>query len=133
MANSREATRGLIIADQQLKELGLLDVYQADSVDAPTPGEFPFGVIRWLDETVGMGAVTRRPFSFWVYGPRGDYDPLAAIGSRVGQVLKAAVQTPIDGGHILQFDGGLRGADLADEAWDAAVVPYSFVAVAKGL
>jgi hypothetical protein len=133
MLTVRETTATLINDMEPLRPLGVPRdaVYQADTVDSPE--EEIFIVIRWLVAEPGMGAVTRRRFQIWVYGPKGDYTIIDKIGWQIVSMLLSVDQTPVEGGLISQFEGGYRGPDMIDKGYDKAVISYETSVRASGI
>ena len=134
---SRVVVTQTLATNPELIALGLPEgeVYQADTLDSPTT--FPFLVIRWLDEQNAVGASSARPAEIWSYDEPGSYDRCLAIGDKAMAILGNLVGLPTDFGHISQFrvqgPGLGRGADLWDDGYKAVVIPFRFVAVARGL
>jgi hypothetical protein len=133
MLTVRETTATIINDAPVLRPYGLVQnaVYQADTVESP--GENVFVVLRWLVSEPGMGAVTRRRFQLWVYGPKGDYTPIDRLGKAIVDLLLAAEQIPVDGGLLSQFEGGFRGPDMIDKGYDKAVISYELSVRASGI
>lgn len=124
-----------------LRALGLSEdaVFQADTMESPTMR--PFIVIRWLQESAGVGPVTRRPFDMWVYGEEGDYGLIEKLGDAAQTILANIEQRATVSGNILQvhtrpnpnIQNLGRGDDLYDQGYKALVIPYRCQAVASGL
>lgn len=134
MPTAREVVAQRLITSSVLATLGLPTdaVYQADTTDSPA-GK-PFIVIRWGEQETAMGANTVRPFDLWVYGEFGDYDVVQKMAKATVPILVGPLQIPLDDGGFLSqiLDRGI-GGDLADDGFDALVVPYHFAATGRGL
>ena len=120
-----------------LRALGLAEdsVYQADTAESPTAR--PFIVLRWGDEIAGMGGVWVRPLTYWVYDSFGDYNRASTIAHAL-QAAGGKEFLPIrtKAGWVNAFatsGGGLGiGGDLADEGFDALVVPLATQVMGRG-
>lgn len=138
---TRETIAMIINNDPQAMELGMPEnaVFQADTIDSPTMR--PFCVIRWMPERQGIGPVTQRPFDVWMYGAEGDYTILDRILYRLANKLMEQIAIPTESGMISQIQGRPtsanptlgKGADLYDDGYKCVVIPWSFVAIARGL
>lgn len=118
-----------------LHALGLPEtgsVLQADTVESPSFK--PFIVVRWGDVEQQMGGSVVHPFDLWVYDEFGDYNRPAAIAQAAAAFLvENGVHIKTTTGHISQIiDRGI-GGDLADDGFDAVVIPYHFAAIGRGL
>ena len=133
MATTRDTVSTILDSAATLRALGLPEgnVLQADTLNSPE--QKPFIVLRWGDESEGIAACTIRPFTLWVYDEFGDYNRATLIGHEAVRVLRAIEPTQTDSGWLTAIEGGLRGGDLADDGFDALVVPYTLVAVASGV
>lgn len=136
----RETVVAILTDSTQLADLGLPTdaVYQADTLDTPT--EYPFVVIRWRQEQLGVGPVAKRPFDLWWYDSPGSYSRIDKLGRAAQTILGSVEQMATVDGNILRIEtrpnlnnSGLgRGDDLFDDGWDAVVIPWSCSAVATG-
>jgi hypothetical protein len=133
MATTRDTIATILNNSETLRSLGLPadSIYQADTVDSPE--QRPFIVIRWGDDETGMGKTTTRPFDLWVYDEFGDYNRADQIARAAAAELVALEQVPTDTGWIMSVLDRRKGGDLADEGFDALVVPYHLAAVANGV
>lgn len=133
MATTRDTIATALATSEVLRELGLPadSVYQADTVDSPE--QRPFIVVRWGDDEPGMGKTTIRPFDLWVYDEFGDYNRADQIARAAASELLALEQVATDTGWIMSILDRRKGGDLADDGFNALVVPYHLAAVANGV
>jgi len=133
MATTRDTIATILNESLSLRALGVPvdNVFQADVLNSPE--QLPFIVIRWGEEAPGLAKNTFRPCTLWIYDSFGDYNRAVAIGAEACRILSEIVQLKTDTGWILEIRDALRGGDLADEGFNALVVPYNLTAVASGL
>lgn len=135
--SARDTMAQLVAQNSLIRALGLGDrsVYPADVAESPQ--ERPFVVMRWGDEEAGLGGSWARPLMWWVYDEFGDFNRASNIAKAI-QNLGGKSFTPIatTNGWVTQFrteGSGLGiGADLADDGFDALVVPLNTVVVGRG-
>lgn len=138
---TRETIATSLNSSTELRTLGLpIDaVFQADTMESPSMR--PFVVVRWLQESAGVGPVTRRPFDLWWYGAEGSYDLIEKLGYAGQQILGNMEQVDTFSGRIMRIHTKPtptipnlgRGDDLYDNGYKALVIPFRCQAVASGL
>jgi hypothetical protein len=119
-----------------LRDLGLPEnaTFQADTADSPEMR--PFIVIRWGDEIQRMGPAYVRELTLWFYDEFGDYTRCESIAKAAPKYLaNALVQVPCTDGYISQIlyigDGMGQGGDMADDTFNALVIPWTLRAVCR--
>lgn len=141
LLTTRETIAVTLNTSAELHDLGLPEnaVFQADTMESP--GMDIFVVIRWLQEQAGIGAVTRRPFDLWWYGPEGSYDQIEKLGRAAQRVLGNLEQVPTFDGNLIRvhtvpmtaIPNLGKGDDLYDAGYKKQVIPFRCQAVASGL
>lgn len=136
-ATAREHLAQLVAQSAVLRALGLPEnaVFQADTAESPEGR--PFVVVRWGDEIRNVGGSWVRSVDWWVYDEFGDYNRASNIAKGIqdmgGEVFRPA---PTASGWVTQLvttGNGLGvGGDLADEGFDALVVPLRTQVVGRG-
>lgn len=131
--STRELVATILNESEELRLLGLPadNVLQADTVESPE--SYPFIVVRWGEEEPGMGATTVRPFDLWGYDREGDYDRIERLVVAAGRILSGLDPIRKDGGWLTAIQDRKRGGDLADDGFEAVVIPYHLAAVASGV
>ena len=117
-----------------LHALGLAEsgsVLQADTVNSPATK--PFIVIRWGDVERIVGKSWLQPVDLWIYDDFGDYDRATRMAKTAGKYLHDNVLgLRTNTGWISQIDDRGIGGDLADDGFDALVIPYRLAAIGTG-
>lgn len=110
-------------------------VFQADTAESPSMR--PFVVLRWGDEVAGLGGAWVRPLTMWVYDEFGDYNRASNIAKaiqRAGGEMFLPIATR--SGWVNTFatwGSGLGiGGDLADDGFEALVVPLATQVMGRG-
>ena len=118
----------------ELHALGLAQedsVFQADT--ATSPSVRPFIVVRMGEVEVRMELSSVQGADLWVYDDFGDYNRAALIAQRALELMAAEmIQIPTTSGRISQISDRGVGADLADDGFDALVIPAHFGVVGRG-
>lgn len=130
----RDTVNAFLQAQPSLHALGLPEedsVFQADTVNSPD--QKPFIVVRWGEQEVLMGDSASHPGDLWVYDDFGDYNRATAIAKEALRLLQDLIlQIQTEDGRISQIRSRGIGADLADDGFEALVIPGRFVAVGNG-
>ena len=136
-ATARDTMAQFVRQLPALRTLGLAEdsVFQADT--ATSPSMRPFVVLRWGDDIAGMGGAWVRPLTLWFYDDFGDYNRAGNL-ARALQATGGAAFEPIRtaSGWVNQWTtegNGLGiGGDLADDGFDALVVPLATQVMGRG-
>ena len=131
----RDTVAQLLQQAPELHALGLPNtgsVLQADTLESPNFK--PFIVVRWGEQEQRMGGAIVQSFDLWVYDEFGDYNRPTAIAKAAADFLvENGIQVQTTSGHISQIEDRGIGGDLADDGFDAVVIPYHLAAIGRGL
>lgn len=118
----------------ELHALGLDEddaVFQADTAMSPTVR--PFIVVRMGETEAKLGTSTAQPGDIWVYDSYGDYNRAAKMCKLALELLAThLIDVPTSDGRLSQITDRGVGGDLADDGFDALVIPGHFAAIGQG-
>lgn len=118
----------------ELHALGLAEedsVFQADT--AMSPEIRPFIVVRMGETEAQLAASSAQPGDLWVYDEYGDYNRASKLGKEALRLMaEHLLDVPTQDGRLSQVSNRGVGADLADDGFDALVVPGHFAAIGNG-
>lgn len=132
--SARDTVAQYIMQHPVVAALGLPEgnVFQADTAESPSSK--PFIVVRWAEQELKVGDSRVHPFDLWVYDEFGDYNRANAIAKFLQDDLPDnLLQIPTTSGRVSQIAARGIGGDLADDGFDALVVPGHFAANVVGL
>jgi hypothetical protein len=140
MDHSEDTIRELIATElaSEWEKIGIVEngVWDADTTDSPRDDQFPLLVVRWYDVAQSMGRTRVHPFDLWIYIKGENRTPGEAIATAAAAHLTQMEGVAKLGGYLSQISDTLpglgRGADLADEGYDALVVVHRLQAVYNG-
>jgi len=138
MDHSKDTIRELVSLElsgaESLKDIGLGDgsVWDADTLDAPLPEDFPLIVVRWYDVSQTMGRMMVRPFDTWTYIKGFDRTPGETLSNAAVSVLSSLeAVVKLNGAlHSIKDEG--VGSDLRDDGYDALVLVNHYTSVYSG-
>ncbi len=118
----------------ELHALGLAEedsVFQADT--AMSPEIRPFIVVRMGETEAQIAASSAQPGDLWVYDEYGDYNRASKLCKEALRLMaEHLIDVPTQDGRLSQVSNRGVGADLADDGFDALVVPGHFAAIGNG-
>ncbi len=118
----------------ELHALGLAEedsVFQADT--AMSPEIRPFIVVRMGETEAQLGTSSAQPGDLWVYDEYGDYNRASKLCKEALRLMaEHLLDVPTRDGRLSQVSNRGVGADLADDGFDALVVPGHFAAIGNG-
>lgn len=118
----------------ELHALGLAEeesVFQADT--AMSPEIRPFIVVRMGETEAKLDASSAQPGDLWVYDEFGDYNRASKIAKEALRLMdELLIDIPTADGRLSQVNDRGVGADLADDGFDALVIPGHFAAIGNG-
>lgn len=133
-SSMRDTVNAFLQAQPTLHALGLPEedsVFQADTLNSPS--QKPFIVVRWGEQEAAVGESGAHPCDLWVYDEFGDYNRATKIAKEALRLLQREIlQVATDDGRISQIRARGIGADLADDGFEALVIPGHFVAIGNG-
>jgi len=107
------------------------NVFQADTAESPSVK--PFIVIRWGDQIESMGLSGVWPVTLWVYDEFGDFNRATKMARDLGAYLADnVVDFRTTSGRISQINNLGTGGDLADDGFDALVIPQNLRLIGRG-
>lgn len=118
----------------ELHALGLPEedsVFQADT--AMSPEVKPFIVVRMGETEARLAASSAQPGDLWVYDDFGDYNRASKLCKEALRLMaEHLLDVPTQDGRLSQVSDRGVGADLADDGFDALVIPGHFAAIGNG-
>lgn len=118
----------------ELHALGLPEedsVFQADT--AMSPDFKPFIVVRMGETEAQLATSSAQPGDLWVYDEYGDYNRASKLCKEALRLMaEHLIDVPTQDGRLSQVSNRGVGADLADDGFDALVVPGHFAAIGNG-
>ncbi|WNM68230.1 tail terminator [Microbacterium phage MortySmith] len=118
----------------ELHALGLAEedsVFQADTTMSPEVR--PFIVVRMGETEARLGGSAAQPADLWVYDDFGDYNRATKLAKAALSVMaEHLLDVPTADGRLSQVNDRGIGADLADDGFDALVIPGHFAAIGNG-
>jgi len=130
---NRDALAQWINQCDEIAALGFTpgNVFQADTLNSPS--EKPFIVVRWGEREASMGSSVATTVTLWVYDSFGDFNRATGIAKTLGEYLAInIVDIRTKSGGISQiFDLG-TGGDLADDGFEALVIPQTLRIIGRG-
>lgn len=132
--SQRDTIINFLQSRPELHALGLEEeesVFQADTTMSPEVR--PFIVVRMGEQEARLGSSTAQACDLWVYDDFGDYNRATAIAkAALALMAEHLLQIPTQDGMLSQIADRGIGADLADDGFEALVIPGRFVAVGNG-
>lgn len=130
----RDTVNAFLQAQPTLHALGLPEedsVFQADTTESPS--QKPFIVVRWSEPEAILGESRAQSGTLWVYDDFGDYNRATKLAREALRLMaRDLIQVETADGRISQITDRGVGSDLADEGFDALVIPGNFAAIGNG-